>query len=158
MSILTLSLEDLFEGNRSMASMVANKLHIKHAHELQLYTYRDLVMTSRVGPNAHYVMERMDANGMPLRDMRVTIPQAVELIYGSIMDAPISVLQFSLVDATTRRRPVELVTIFDEQYPGLKVYDFGQMLEYGENLSVPRTFADELIVRLQEWKLRDIPE
>ena len=148
----------VFEGNLSLIAKIATKLHVRTPEELQLFTYEYILKTASIGDWAGYIKRQMTDHGMPLRDFDESVPDAVVRLYGSLMSAPITVLQFSLADELARHRPIHVINLYAVRHPGLKVFDFGLMLEYVKQETVPRTFADELVRRLEEWELRDIPE
>jgi len=89
-------IDELFIENRSLRNVIYNK-KITTLLELLLFTPRMIEMSSGLGTNiARYVVVTLGLHGMSLRDPAQSIEDVVIGMFGSIEQAPVVILNFTL--------------------------------------------------------------
>ena len=148
------SLEGVLAGNNGMLSLIKQKLKLTSTAELLLFSQGMFLKSPGLGGSAaSYVVDRLRAHNLTLREDDEPIYKAVNRLFGSVMSAPIEVLNFTGVTTSRphykRLKPLEHIK--DNEMNEIFLIEDLRELRFSASVFDEVSDLKQIMDRLDEW-------
>lgn len=154
MSIADLTLETVFAKNQPLLERVMQYTRVRSIHELLMYSTRMIGRISELSGYARNVNYELECSRLAARGTYETPKDAAIRLYGSLLSAPVEVLNFTVLNDEPVFRPLQLIYSAMDEARGKKILVSNIMERaYTDKDSFIPSELDSLTARLEKWEL-----